>query len=174
MSIDIKIKNWSRTAQNNILTVLDQVIVLVFLLGPDLSYEQQLGHGLLDWDSNLSNSNFLQRFISFFSIYYNHRDTKLLLDILALNFGVAPCLKYLCIFDKNLQNTAKVEQLTANWQITGSEGKFDLVVEFKNSKAVIEIFSKIPGAACAYIVEITSPVEEVSTMSTSNSKNTAD
>ena len=73
-------------------------------------------------------------------------------------------MKYLCIFDKNLQNTAKVEQLTANWQKTGSEGKSDLVVEFKNSKAVMEIFSKIPGAACAYVVEITPPVEEVSTM----------
>jgi len=94
------------------------------------------------------------------SIYYNHRDTKLLLDILALNFGVAPCLKFLCIFDKNLQNTAKVEQLTANWQKTGSEGKSDLVVEFKNSKAVMEIFSKIPGVACTYVVEITPPVEE--------------
>jgi len=94
------------------------------------------------------------------SIYYNHQDTKLLLDILALNFGVAPCLKFLCIFDKNLQNTAKVEQLTANWQKTGSEGKSDLVIEFKNSKAVMEIFSKIPGAACTYVVEITPPVEE--------------
>ena len=30
MSIDTKITNWSRTAQNNVLTVLDQVIVLVF------------------------------------------------------------------------------------------------------------------------------------------------
>ena len=30
MSIDTKITNWSRTAQNNVLTVLDQVIVLAF------------------------------------------------------------------------------------------------------------------------------------------------
>ena len=112
--------------------------------------------------------------LHFFSIYYNHQDTKLLLDILALNFGVAPCLKFLCIFDKKLQNTAKVEQLTANWQKIGSEGKSNLVVEFKNSQAVMEIFSKIPGAACTYVVEITPPVEEVSTMWTSNSKNTAD
>ena len=133
-----------------------------------------MGHGLLDWDSNLSNSNFLQRLITSFSIYYNHRDTKLLLDILALNFGVAPCLKFLCIFDKNLQNTAKVQQLTENWQKIGSKVKSNLIVEFKNWKAVMEIFSKIPGAACSYVVEITPPVEEVSTMSTSNSKNTAD
>ena len=102
-------------------------------------------------------------FATYFSIYYNHQDTKLLLDLLALNFGVAPCLKFLCIFDKNLQNTAKVLQLTANWQKTGSEGKFDLVVEFKNSKAGMEIFSKIPGASCTYVVEITPPVEEVPT-----------
>ena len=91
-----------------------------------------------------------------------------------MNFGVAPCLKFLCIFNKNLQNTAKVEQLTANWQKIGSEGKSNLIVEFKNSQAVMEIFSKIPGAACTYVVEITPPVEEVSTMLTSNSKNTAD
>ena len=77
-------------------------------------------------------------------------------------------MKFLCIFDKNLQNTAKVEQLTANWQKTGSEGKSDLVVEFKNSKAVVEIFSKIPGAACTYVVEITPQVVEVSTMWTTN------
>jgi hypothetical protein len=101
-------------------------------------------------------------FATYFSIYYNHRDTKLLLDLLALNFGVAPCLKFLCIFDKNLQNTAKVLQLTANWQKTGSEGKSDLVVEFKNSKAGMEIFAKIPGVSCTYVVEITPPVEEVS------------
>ena len=77
-------------------------------------------------------------------------------------------MKFLCIFDKNLQNTAKVEQLTANWQKTGSEGKSDLVVEFKNSKAVMVIFSKIPGAACTYVVEITPLVVEVSTMWTTN------
>ena len=85
-----------------------------------------------------------------------------------MNFGVAPCLKYLCIFDKNLQNTAKVEQLTANWQKIGSKVKSNLVVEFKNSKAVMEIFSKIPGAACTYVVEITPLVEEVSTSRTTN------
>ena len=73
-------------------------------------------------------------------------------------------MKFLCIFDRNLQNTAKVEQLTANWQKIGSKVKSNLVVEFKNSKAVMEIFSKIPGAACTYVVEITPPVEEVSTM----------
>ena len=77
-------------------------------------------------------------------------------------------MKYLCIFDKNLQNTAKVEQLTANWQKIGSKVKSNLVVEFKNSKAVMEIFSKIPGAACTYVVEITPLVEEVSTSRTTN------
>ena len=77
-------------------------------------------------------------------------------------------MKFLCIFDKNLQNTAKVEQLTANWQKIGSEGKSNLIVEFKNSQAVMEIFSKIPGAACTYVVEITPLVVEVSTMWTTN------
>ena len=77
-------------------------------------------------------------------------------------------MKFLCIFDKKLQNTAKVEQLTANWQKIGSEGKSNLVVEFKNSQAVMEIFSKIPGAACTYVVEITPLVVEVSTMWTTN------
>jgi hypothetical protein len=67
-----------------------------------------------------------------------------------------------------LQNTAKVEQLTANWQKIGSKVKSNLVVEFKNSKAVVEIFSKIPGAACTYVVEITPLVEEVSTSRTTN------
>ena len=58
--------------------------------------------------------------------------------------------------------------MTANWQKIGSEGKSNLVVEFKNSQAVMEIFSKIPGAACTYVVEITPLVVEVSTIWTTN------
>ena len=90
----------------------------------------------------------------------------MLLALLEMNTGIGPCLKFLCLFDKGLQKNAKIEDLTAIWQIADSEGKCDLEVEFKNSRAVADIFSKIPKASCAYVVEITPEIETVRTNST--------
>ena len=88
-------------------------------------------------------------------------DTQILLALLEINTGIAPCLKFLCLFDKSLQKNAKIENLSVIWQITDSEGKTDLEVEFKNSRAVSDIFSKIPNASCFYVVEITPEIETV-------------
>ena len=46
-----------------------------------------------------------------------------------------------------------------------SNGKRDAVVEFKDSQAVMEIFSQIPKAYCTYAVEINPPVKSVSIIS---------
>ena len=46
-----------------------------------------------------------------------------------------------------------------------SNGKRDAVVEFKDSQAVMEIFSQIPTAFCTYAVEINPPVPSVSIIS---------
>ena len=49
-----------------------------------------------------------------------------------------------------------------------SNGKRDAVVEFKDSQAVMEIFSQIPKASCTYAVEINPPIKSVSIISSFN------
>ncbi len=38
-----------------------------------------------------------------YDVYYNNKDLKLLLDLLAASSGIAPCLRILCLFDKELR-----------------------------------------------------------------------
>ena len=87
----------------------------------------------------------------------------MLLALLEMNTGIGPCLKFLCLFDKGLQKNAKIEDLSVKWQTADSEGKSEIEVEFKNSRAVKDIFSKIPKASCTYVVEITPKIETVRT-----------
>ena len=96
-----------------------------------------------------------------YSVYYNNKDTKLLLDLLASSSGIAPCLKLLCLFDKNLKQNVKVRNLSATLQDPDSDGYRDVVVKFENPKAVEEIFSHIPKSLCTYAVEISPPVKSV-------------
>ena len=63
----------------------------------------------------------------------------MLLDLLAMTSGIAPCIKFLCTFDKNLQKSSKIEQLDATWYKADAQGKSDLVVKFRNSRAVENI-----------------------------------
>ena len=54
-------------------------------------------------------------------IYYDNRDTQLLLDLLTASSGIGPCLKLLCLFDKSLQQRAQVENVVViyyqgSWQ----------------------------------------------------------
>merc|ERR1719464_66496 len=87
-------------------------------------------------------------------IYYENRDTQLLLDLLTASSGIGPCLKLLCLFDKSLQQRAQVENVGVTLEEPDTTGKRDAVVCFKDSKAVTEIFSQIPTAFCTYAVEI--------------------
>ena len=43
-----------------------------------------------------------------YDVYYNSRDLKLLLDLLAASSGIAPCLRILCLFDKNMRKMVEV------------------------------------------------------------------
>merc|ERR1711971_231953 len=87
-------------------------------------------------------------------IYYENRDPQLLLDLLTASSGIGPCLKLLCLFDKSLQQRAQVENVEVTLQEPDTNGKRDAVVCFKDSQAVMEIFSQIPTAFCTYAVEI--------------------
>ena len=46
-----------------------------------------------------------------YDVYYNSRDLKLLLDLLAASSGIAPCLRILCLFDKNMRKMVEVSNL---------------------------------------------------------------
>ena len=59
-------------------------------------------------------------------------------------------------------NKLPFEIVKVSLQNPDSNGKRDAVVEFKDSKAVMEIFSQIPKASCTYAVEINPPVKSVS------------
>ena len=56
-------------------------------------------------------------------------------------------------------NKLPFEIVKVKLQTPDSNGKRDAVVEFKDSQAVMEIFSQIPRASCTYAVEINPPVK---------------
>ena len=69
--------------------------------------------------------------------------------------GIGSCLKLFCLFDKNLYQDAQVDNLQVNLQDSDSDGRKDVIVEFNDAKAVVEIFSRISNTSCNYAVEIT-------------------
>ena len=95
-------------------------------------------------------------------VYYNNKDLKLLLDLLASSSGIAPCIRILCLFDKNLRQMAKVGNLKFMHQENETEGKVDLGVEFEDPKAIKNIFSQLDNAVCVYTIEITPSLPSVS------------
>merc|ERR1740129_959530 len=139
-----------------LLYILSCSYVLVWLLVPSIgnlsnamdkfeSKFEELKEGL---DQNEVQMGGLYR------IYYHNRDTQLLLDLLTASSGIGPCLKLLCLFDKSLQQRAQVENVGVTLEEPDTTGKRDAVVCFKDSQAVMEIFSQIPTAFCTYAVEI--------------------
>ena len=95
-------------------------------------------------------------------VYYNNKDLKLLLDLLAASSGIAPCIRILCLFDKNLRQMAKVGNLKFMHQENEAEGKVDLGVEFEDPTAIKNIFSQLDNAVCVYTIEITPTLPSVS------------
>ena len=109
-----------------------------------------------------------------YTVYYNNKDLKLLLDLLATSSGIATSLRVLALFDKNLRfksepsdlrvslvsyhDTVEESDTTINeeGQITGTK-VYDVDVEFGDAKAFKELFSQIKKAAFVYTVEINPP-----------------
>ena len=103
-------------------------------------------------------------------MYYNNRDLKLLLDLLAESSGVATSLRVLALFDKNLRfksepSNLKVSMASYHDAVEEEEDKendkkhqvYDVDVEFEDAKAVKELFSQIRKVAWVYTVEISPP-----------------
>lgn len=86
-------------------------------------------------------------------IYYNNRDLKLLLDLLACSSGVIPCFKLLCSFDKKMQKMAQVKKLNYHKESN------DIIIEFDDPPSLMkDLISSVPGSCCLYYkVEIVSP-----------------
>ena len=113
-----------------------------------------------------------------YNVYYNNRDLKLLLDLLATSSGIATSLRVLALFDKNLRFKSEPSDLKVSLvnyhdsteghdNIASEEGGadedpgkhrvYDVDVEFGDAKAIKELFSQIKKVACIYTVEIQPP-----------------
>jgi len=139
-----------------LLYILSCSYVLVWLLAPSCgslsNTMEKFESNFKDLKDGLDQNEF--QVGGLYSVYYHNKDTKLLLDLLAASSGIGPCLKLLCFFDKSLQQKAQVDNVKVTLQEPDSNGKRDAVVCFKDSKAVMDIFSQIPKASCTYAVEI--------------------
>ena len=113
-----------------------------------------------------------------YTVYYNNKDLKLLLDLLATSSGIATSLRVLALFDKNLRFKSEPDDLRVSLvsyhdaveesdatmneegQTTENPNKpkvYDVDVEFGDAKAFKELFSQIKKAAFVYTVEINPP-----------------
>jgi len=114
-----------------------------------------------------------------YHVYYNNRDLKLLLDLLAESSGVAPSIRILSLFDKKFRAQAEPKNLRVERQ-----GANAVLVEFEDAPTLKEIFAHIkqvevamlyPGSgwlhltlavssqtACIYTVELRPPTPQSS------------
>jgi len=95
-----------------------------------------------------------------YDLYYNSRDMKLLLDLLAATSGIAPCLKLLCMFDRNLRKMTEVNNLSINSYHNSERDRTEAVVKFDDAPALKDIFGKIRDVQCIYSVVINPPISK--------------
>ena len=86
---------------------------------------------------------------------------KLLLDLLAATSGIAPCLKLLCMFDRNLRKMTEVSNLTIDSYYNSEKNRTEAVVKFDDAPALKDIFVKIRDVQCIYSVVINPPINKV-------------
>ena len=108
--------------------------------------------------------------------YYKNRDLKLLLDLLASNFGVMPSLRVLALFDKRFGEKCKpgdLKFLQPNYHENESEINianedgvkenihktkvFDIDLEFEDAPGMGQIFTLFKSCNCSYTVELLPP-----------------
>ena len=113
-----------------------------------------------------------------YNVYYNNRDLKLLLDLLATSSGIATSLRVMALFDKTLRFKSEPSDLKVSLvqyhdthleyeNVASEEGGiqesterskvYDVEVEFGDARAMKELFSQIKKVACVYTVEINPP-----------------
>jgi len=89
-------------------------------------------------------------------IYYNNRDLRLLLDLLATSSGVAPAISIMTLFDKKFGKAMQPKIL----QIAISKDLGLARVEFQEPKTgVRSALSRLPGVHLLYVAEISPPAD---------------
>ena len=113
--------------------------------------------------------------------YYNNKDLKLLLDLLATNSGVVTSLRVLALFDKSLREKCKPGDLTfskphyherkTETNIANEEGVteridktkvYDIGLRFSDAPASNQIFAFLKSSTCLYTIEILPPTPNFS------------
>jgi len=89
-------------------------------------------------------------------IYYNNRDLRLLLDLLATSSGIAPAIAIMTLFDKKFQNAMKpkIRYVAASRELGICE------IQFAEPKTGVRYaLNDIPGVHLMYMAEISPPAD---------------
>lgn len=89
-----------------------------------------------------------------YDIYYNNRDLRLLLDLLATSSGVAPAISVMTLFDKGFREAIrpKIKQIVTS-RVLGI-----VEVQFQEPKTGVRAcLSNLPGVHLMYVAEIIPP-----------------
>ncbi|XP_023321500.1 uncharacterized protein LOC111696181 [Eurytemora carolleeae] len=90
-----------------------------------------------------------------YQIYYNNRDLRLLLDLLAATSGLAPCLRVMALLDKSFRD--QCQPIIHSLERMPSENGVDegeVVLVFSESPLARHIFGKMDAIQCMYTVQI--------------------
>merc|ERR1711953_629779 len=88
-------------------------------------------------------------------IYYENRDLRLMLDLLAKSSGLAPPLRVMAQLDKEFQKRCKPNILSVVRSQHVKQGESDITLEFSESDMVRDIFGKMDTLYCLYTAQIT-------------------
>eukprot|EP00092_Neocalanus_flemingeri_P069496 GFUD01085180.1.p1 GENE.GFUD01085180.1~~GFUD01085180.1.p1 ORF type:complete len:487 (-),score=116.41 GFUD01085180.1:160-1620(-) len=89
-----------------------------------------------------------------YDIYYNNRDLRLLLDLLATSSGVAPAISVMTLFDKGFREAIrpKIKHIVASRELGIAEVKFQ-----EPKSGVRACLASLPGVHLMYVAEIIPP-----------------
>ena len=96
-------------------------------------------------------------------MYFQNKDIKMLMDLLAINSGIAPCIKLLGLFDKEFRKLIEVEDLKA-YRLLVNKDHINAVIRFQEPKLIRSILehSTWTKTNCIYTVEISPAIKSVS------------
>lgn len=89
-----------------------------------------------------------------YDIYYNNRDLRLLLDLLATSSGVAPAISVMTLFDKGFREAIrpKIKHIVASRELGIAEVQFQ-----EPESGVRSCLASLPGVHLMYVAEIIPP-----------------
>ena len=63
-------------------------------------------------------------------MYFSNKDMKLLLDLLSINSGIAPCFYLLGIFDAGFRNILEINNLSTSTEVINNN-QIDGIINFQ-------------------------------------------